>query len=204
MGARKHPRMLLVRHGRTALNAANLLRGRLDPELDDVGLDEVVALAQVLAARHPVRVVCSPLRRAVQTASAIGHRTGIRPEIDIWLTDRDYGQWAGRGTAEIVAEWGSVDAAPGVEPVRHVLNRALIALDRQIAYLDDDRPIVLVSHDAVNRILLAHLDSGLGPEQSIGQHTACWNEIERRDGDWRVLLVNQQAADDRRVSVTDG
>ena len=71
MGARTHPRVILVRHGRTALNAADLLRGRLDPELDDVGLDEVAALAEVLAPREPARIVCSPLHRAVQTASAI-------------------------------------------------------------------------------------------------------------------------------------
>lgn len=195
MSATMHPRVLIVRHGRTALNAANLLRGRLDPELDDVGVAEVSALAVALAERRPVRVICSPLHRAVQTAAAIGHRAGVRPEIDIWLTDRDYGEWAGHTKDEVVAEWGSLDAAPGVESADHLLNRAMIALDRQIAYLDDQRPVVLVSHDAVNRALLAHLDSELGPEQLIGQRTACWNEIERVDGDWRVLLVDQKPAD---------
>ena len=192
MGAQVHPRVLLVRHGRTALNAANLLRGRLDPDLDDVGLEEVAALAEVLAARCPIRVVCSPLHRAVQTASAIGLRAGLRPEIDIWLTDRDYGDWAGHSRESVVDRWGSLDAAPGVESVDHVRYRATIALDEQIAYLDDRRPVVLVSHDAVNRTLLSSLEPELGPEQWIGQRTACWNEIEHVDGRWRVLLVDQQ------------
>lgn len=131
MSATRHPRVLLVRHGRTALNAANLLRGRLDPELDDVGLAEVTALAEALAERRPVRVVCSPLRRAVQTATAIGHRAGVRPEVDSWLTDRDYGDWAGRTKQDVIDQWGSLDAAPGVESVAHVRYRATVGLDEQ-------------------------------------------------------------------------
>lgn len=51
----------------------------------------------------------------------------------------------------------------------------------------------MVAHDAVNRALLTSLDPELGPEQSIGQRTACWNEIERVDGRWRVLLVDRKA-----------
>lgn len=196
MSATRHPRVLLVRHGRTALNAANLLRGRLDPELDDVGLAEVGALADALAVRRPVRVVCSPLRRAVQTATAIAHRTGVRAEIDVWLTDRDYGDWAGRTKGDVIGQWGSLDAAPGVESLDHVRYRAMVALDEQVGYVDDSRPIVLVAHDAVNRALLGSLDSELGAERSIGQRTACWNEIERVDGRWRVLLVNRKASDD--------
>ncbi len=196
MGARTHPRVILVRHGRTALNAADLLRGRLDPELDDVGLDEVAALAEVLAPREPARIVCSPLHRAVQTASAIGHRVGVHPEIDTWLIDRDYGKWAGHTKDEVVRQWGSLDAAPGVEPLDHVRYRATVGLDEQVGYLDDRHPIVLVSHDAVNRVLLSSLDPDLGPEQAIGQRTACWNEIEHVDGRWRVLLVDQKATDE--------
>lgn len=195
MSARIHPRVLLVRHGRTALNAAGLLRGRLDPDLDNVGLAEVEALAEVLATRRPIRVVCSPLHRAVQTASAIAHRAGVRAEVDIWLTDRDYGDWAGHLMQDVVDEWGSLDAAPGVEPVDHVRYRATVALDEQVGYLDDQRPVVMVSHDAVNRILLSSLEPELGPERFIGQRTACWNEIEHVDGRWRVLLVDQKPTD---------
>lgn len=62
--------LILVRHGRTALNAEGRLQGRIDEPLDDVGLAQADAVAaHVGAVDH---VVSSPLRRAVQTAAAFG------------------------------------------------------------------------------------------------------------------------------------
>ncbi|MEP6559605.1 MAG: histidine phosphatase family protein [Nakamurella sp.] len=184
-------RVVLVRHGRTVLNAENRLRGRLDPELDDVGLREVAALAEELAALNPARVVSSPLRRAVQTAHSIARRAGLRVVEEHGLIDRDYGQWAGHTKQELVERWGSVDAAPGVEDVDAVLYRACVALEEQYDFLGPF-PVVLVSHDAVNRALLAHLDPNLGPPSGIDQRTACWNELVHVMGDWRVTLVDQK------------
>ena len=191
MPVTNNARVLLVRHGRTVLNAENRLRGRLDPELDAVGLAEADALAQELAAREPARVVSSPLRRAVQTAEAIARRAGVRVQVDRGLIDRDYGSWAGHTKDELIDRWGSVDAAPGVERPEHVLYRACVVLVQQLDFLGP-HPVVLVSHDAVNRALLAHLDPALGPASRIDQRTACWNELVRVMGDWRVELVDQK------------
>lgn len=191
MPVTNNARVLLVRHGRTVLNAQSRLRGRLDPELDDVGLAEVAALAEELAALKPSRVVSSPLRRAVQTAQAIARRAGLRVVEEHGLIDRDYGQWAGHTQQELVERWGSVDAAPGVENVDAMLYRACVVLDELDDFLGPF-PVVLVSHDAVNRALLAHLDSNLGPPSGIDQRTACWNELVRGMGDWRVTLVDQK------------
>ena len=191
MPVTNNARVLLVRHGRTVLNAENRLRGRLDPELDAVGLAEADALAEALAAREPARVVSSPLRRAVQTAEAIARRAGVRVQVDRGLIDRDYGSWAGHTKDELIDRWGSVDAAPGVERPEHVLYRACVVLVQQLDFLGP-HPVVLVSHDAVNRALLAHLDPALGPASRIDQRTACWNELVRVMGDWRVELVDQK------------
>ncbi|HMU80491.1 MAG TPA: phosphoglycerate mutase family protein, partial [Microthrixaceae bacterium] len=64
--------LVVVRHGRTAANAAGLLLGRLDVDLDALGRRQAVALAAaVTASSGPIRtVVSSPLRRAVETAEA--------------------------------------------------------------------------------------------------------------------------------------
>src|SRR6266511_4128686 len=61
----------LVRHGRTPLNAAGLLRGRLDPPLDDTGAQEAAALGRVFQGVTAASVFSSPLVRARQTAAAI-------------------------------------------------------------------------------------------------------------------------------------
>ena len=191
MPVTNNSRVLIVRHGRTALNAENRLRGHLDPTLDEVGRTEVAALGEALAAQDPVRVVSSPLRRAVQTAESIAGAAGLDVVVAQGLIDRDYGRWAGHTQDELIAAWGSVDAAPGVEPADAVFYRACVVLDQQLRFLGA-RPVVLVAHDVVNRLLLAHLDSSLGPANAIDQRTACWNEIVHVLGDWRVRLVDQK------------
>ncbi len=183
--------VILVRHGETALNADGRLRGRLGPDLNDAGRREVIALAHALSAYDVRTVYTSPLLRARRTAQAIADACGASIEIDERLNDRDYGQWAGQRKEDVLSRWGSIDAAPGVEPASDVVARAMAAFE-ELA----DRPgAVLVAHDAINQPLLQHLDPSLpGPPQ---QHTACWNVLER-DGHqpWRIIALNQ-IADDR-------
>jgi broad specificity phosphatase PhoE len=199
-------RVLLARHGRTALNAHGRLRGHLDPPLDEVGLREAEDLAVALAGMRPARVVSSPLRRAVQTAEAIARRAGVAVTVDERLTDRDYGPWAGEPEADVIAEWGGLDAAPGVERAHWVVARARAALDEAVsaasvsAGIGDGAPpeprgsgsVVLVAHDAVNRLLLASLDPRLGSADQIEQRTACWNVLHRAGADWRVERVDEK------------
>ena len=122
-------RIFLVRHGRTSLNAAGVLRGRLDPALDDIGVVEAKAVADAVGPADLAVLVASPLQRAVDTAAQIGARAGLGVEIDERLIDRDYGSWAGRPKSELIALWGSLDAAPEVEPSADVLARAMDAFN---------------------------------------------------------------------------
>lgn len=83
-------RVFLPRHGRTALNAAGLLRGRLDPGLDAVGVLQALALAGVLGYQDLQLIVSSPLVRAVETAKKVALRAGLEVEVDERLVDRDF------------------------------------------------------------------------------------------------------------------
>lgn len=199
--------VILARHGRTELNAGGLLRGHLDPPLDTVGESEVAALghdlAQLLAQLQVVRIVCSPLGRAVQTASAIAAALPAPPpavQVAQGLMDRDYGRWAGHSREEVESEYGSIDDADGVEAASVVTERARAVLEAQVPLLTSG-PVVLVAHDAVNRLLLASLDPSLGSADNIGQRTACWNLLSYRDGSWRVDRIDQEPLEvtDQRV-----
>lgn len=175
-------RVYLARHGRTALNAEGRLRGLSDPPLDEVGIAEVSRLADELASRRPEAVVCSPLQRAVATAQAIGAAAGAPVTVDVRLNDRDYGPMTGRRRDEVESRYGSVDSAPGVESRIALAERARTAFF-ELAAEYGPGPLVLVSHDAFNTVLLAQLDPAL---DSIGQRTACWNQLSLVDGAWRV------------------
>lgn len=179
-------RVFLARHGRTALNAQNRLRGLSDPPLDDIGRAEVARLAQALAATHPAAVISSPLQRAVATAHAVGAACGAPVSIDERLNDRDYGPMTGRVRADVEREYGTIDDAPGVEPLATLITRACDAFFALVAEYGPG-PLVMVSHDAFNRALLGYLDSEL---VDVEQHTACWNELSRVDGHWHVDAFN--------------
>ncbi len=188
--------VILVRHGQTALNAAGRLRGRLDPPLSATGVQEVRRLAGALTQWRPGRVVTGPLRRTLQTAELIGLATTNEPVVDADLQDRDYGMWAGHLKTEVLALWGGLDDAPGVEPADEVRIRALRALNNQIRFLSA-QPIVLVSHDAIITQLLAELDPTLGSADAINQRTASFSTLAYEgDREWSVQQVNRVASTD--------
>jgi broad specificity phosphatase PhoE len=90
--------LILLRHGRTKANAGGLLQGRIDLELDELGLQQARAAA---AAIGPVdRVIASPLVRAQQTAAAIGQPV----ETDERFIELDYGDWEAKPVKDVPAE----------------------------------------------------------------------------------------------------
>jgi glucosyl-3-phosphoglycerate phosphatase len=182
-------RVFLVRHGRTALNAAGRLRSHLDPPLDEVGQSEAAAVAAGLWEWRIVKILSSPLLRALQTATAIAEAVAVPVTAVDDLIDRDYGPWSGELEAAVVARFGSLDAAPGVESQRAVAERSFALLEAQLQVLEHG-DVVLVSHEAVNRALLTHLDPGL--DSTLRQRTGCWNEIRRNHGRWTVSLADQR------------
>ena len=184
-------RVFLVRHGRTSLNADGRLRGLLDPPLDEVGEREVAELAQELSNHRIVRILASPLTRAMQTAQAIGEATWLPVTALSGLLDRDYGEWAGALESEVIRRFGSVDAAPGVEPIGVVVERAHEVLEHQRPMLAHG-DVVLVSHDAVLTALLRQLDPQLNG--ALRQRTACWNELHPTAEGWQVVAVDQKVS----------
>ncbi len=179
----------LVRHGRTALNAAGQLRGRLDPPLDAVGVEEANALAKALKSRDVSVVLSSPLRRAHETAEPIAAACGLTVLLDDRLIDRDYGRWAGSAPEDLIARFGSVDDAPDVEPPTWVGARAVAAVT-WISKLSAPRAAVVVAHDAVNRAVLSQLVPSLGGQDSIPQRTGSWNKLELAGGKWSAPVVD--------------
>ena len=82
--------LFVVRHGRTAANASGLLLGRLDPDLDELGVRQATAAAAALGSVD--RVVSSPLLRTRHTAEAFGREVEVD---DRWI-EMDYGEFDGQ------------------------------------------------------------------------------------------------------------
>ena len=138
--------LILVRHGRTAFNAAGKLVGRLDPPLDEVGLAQAAAIGDALKGID--RVIASPLLRARQTAEYIGSPV----EVDERWIEVDYGVYDGMelGTPAATELWERwrVDTAfvpPGGESLVQMGERVAGAMEELVAAVAT-MDVAVVSH----------------------------------------------------------
>ena len=75
-------RVFMLRHAESRSNAATGAVSLPEEEgdrLSDRGLAQAEAAAELIAGFGPARIVCSPMRRAQQTAAPIAERTGLEP-----------------------------------------------------------------------------------------------------------------------------
>ncbi len=165
-------RLVMLRHGQTDFNAGNRMQGQLDTELSDLGRDQAVAAAEVLAKRQPLLIVSSDLRRALDTAVVLGERSGMPVEVDTRLRETHLGDWQGMTHLEVDAsapgarlEWrnDATWAPHGGESRVDVAARGiplvaeLVADQTEWGTDDPERPVVLVAHGGLIAGLTAAL-----------------------------------------------
>ncbi|WP_239127329.1 bifunctional RNase H/acid phosphatase [Asanoa siamensis] len=167
-------RLVLVRHGETALTSQGRYSGRGNVPLSTVGEAQATAAGVVVAARAPdvVAVVTSPLARCVSTAEAIATELGggvpVRVEDD--LIECDFGEWEGLTFAEVRSRWAAeLDAwladpsvaPPGGESFTAVATRARRATSMLMATYPSSA-VVVVSHVSPIKLILQDALAG-GP-----------------------------------------
>ncbi|MCJ7858539.1 histidine phosphatase family protein [Corynebacterium kalidii] len=117
IGDRGDPvRILLLRHGQTAMSAAGVFSGRSDPELTDLGHEQARRAAAYLASRQDAgegigRIISSPLTRTRQTAEAAAGSLGLDVDTDENLIETDFGRWEGLTFDEVHRRWPEEHAA---------------------------------------------------------------------------------------------
>ncbi|MBE7217927.1 MAG: 2,3-bisphosphoglycerate-dependent phosphoglycerate mutase [Caulobacteraceae bacterium] len=165
-------RLLLVRHGESEFNSANLFTGWSDPPLTELGVSQATRVGERLAAASvaPHQVFSSGLQRAISSVGQILQALGIDPPVhpDLALNERDYGELTGLNKAEAQARFGGgqvrrwrrgyADAPPGGESLRDVIARALpFYLRRILPPLLRGETILVVSHGNTLRGLVMAL-----------------------------------------------
>jgi probable phosphoglycerate mutase len=160
-------KIILARHGETPWNAEGRYQGQADIALSPVGEAQAAALATRLRDVPITRAIASPLARARRTAEiALGTRASMLGT-DPGLMEIAHGEWEGLLAAEIRERDGERLRAwrdtphdvlmPGGESLQHVLDRAWPAFARACDGLGDDDTLLVVAHDAVNRVLLCRV-----------------------------------------------
>ncbi len=157
--------LILVRHGETEWNVAEIFRGRIDIELNETGMKQAALLAEYLADLKIDAIYSSPLKRALKTAEIIAGYHQLDVEIIPGLIDFNYGKWQGLPHQEVkdkykelYAEWISSPERvkiPAGESLDEVRERARGVVNDVIA--KDKGTIALVSHRVVNKVLICAL-----------------------------------------------
>lgn len=169
--------LYLLRHGATEANLAQppRLQGcRQDWPLARLGLRQAERTRDFLAARTLDACYCSPLLRAMQTASIIAAPHEVSPLVHQGLVEADVGQWEGLDWETIRHQDGeryhkflanpAVHGFPGGETYADVYRRASATLE-ELWQRHHGQAILVVSHHIVNRTYLAGL-LGLPMEQA--------------------------------------
>ncbi|WP_111509448.1 glucosyl-3-phosphoglycerate phosphatase [Mycobacterium kyogaense] len=214
-------KLVMLRHGQTEYNAGSRMQGQLDTDLSDLGREQAVVAAEALAKRQPLLIVSSDLRRALDTAVALGDRSGQQVSVDARLRETHLGDWQGMTHLEVDevapgarlawrddARWAPhggesrVDVADRSLP----LVRELVADQPEWGADGADRPVVLVAHGGLIAALTAALlDLPVDTWPVLGGlGNASWVQLAghtRRDGDpasladirWRLDVWNASA-----------
>ena len=187
--------LILVRHGQTEHNVAGIAQGWGDSALSPSGREQVLRLAERLAAIAPTALYCSPLGRAKATAQAIADQTGL-PVVEMdELREMNYGVWEGRSFLDVRREHEQLyrqwiaDAearCPDGESHGDVRRR----LEQAIGKIRDERA-VLVSHGTAIRIAVtALLDVPVMAARHFAQDNAAINVFDWRTDRWVMKIWN--------------
>ncbi|MDX6501967.1 MAG: ribonuclease / adenosylcobalamin/alpha-ribazole phosphatase [Blastocatellia bacterium] len=202
-GARGTPtRLLLLRHGQTALSVHRRYSGRGNPELTDLGRQQAQAAARYLGERGGIAaVVSSPLQRAYDTAAAAAKALGLDVTVDDDLIETDFGAWEGLTFAEAAerdpalhARWLSDTATepPGGESFDAALERVCRARERIVATYRGATVLVVSHVTPIKMLLRLALDAGPSILYRLHLDLASLSIAEfYSDGASSVRLVNQ-------------
>jgi Fructose-2,6-bisphosphatase len=193
--------LIIVRHGHTPLNNGDRFRGISDTSLSERGFKEAELTGEAVASRWKLTAVyTSSVRRAQQTAKAVGAPFGLEPIDDPGILDMDYGAWTGLSFDEAKSRdpeaykvcfgRSSEFRAPGGQSFEELRERSVAAV-KAIAERHEGEDVAIVTHTVIIRlILLGFLDMSTDFFWRIRQGTCAINLIERDKGQYFLGMIN--------------
>lgn len=199
----------LVRHAEVREDWQGRAYGDLDVPLSLAGEERTRALAPLLAALGPTRVLASPLSRARLLGAAVARCAGLELELDDNLREVHRGRWQGRAVRELQEELPEEVAAfyadpwawrgHGGECDRDVSERAWRAVERGLADGAGAR-LCVATHYNVIRVLAAGA-LGIPAAASFAFRVDPGRAsllVDRADG-WHLLRSNVETPSPPRV-----
>ena len=195
-------RLLIARHGETEYNRKGLLQGRgIDAPLNETGRMQAVKLSGYLEPINASAVICSSMKRAIETAEPISVQKNLSLSSDKRLDEMDFGNLEGSTISDVNEElnrlhdaWKNGDTGlkiPGGESPEEVLKRAQDAI-QPILIQQNGGSIIMILHGRLIRILLSvWLGLGLKNMHKIEHQNAAVNEVVFDGKKFEAVYLNK-------------
>lgn len=174
------PTLVFVRHGETDWNAEGRLQGQRDIPLNDKGRGQARRNGETIARQFPEALgfgfVSSPLSRTRETMEIARAAMGLEPadyELDDRLKEITFGDLEGFTYREVEATqpgWLQMRDANKWEFLPPGGESYAMLSERIVGWLETVRkPLVVVAHGGVGRVLRAHL-LGLDKQATVSEN----------------------------------
>lgn len=205
-------RIVIVRHAETEDNIVGLVTGQSDPGLSQLGHEQATALAIRLRELRKPFLISSDLRRCRETlrpylsSSVETSRVAFVPE----LREKGFGEFEGGSCAayeRAIEESGlpfHIYRPVGGESFDDLDSRLQLFLPRIFEMWESggEETLLVCAHASVNRGLLGYLlELSFDERSTIEQKNCCVNELEKKEGGWTVIALNDVSHLDEKTHI---
>ena len=145
--------LYFVRHGQTDWNASGKIQGRADIELNEIGIKQAEETGKALQNEKIDLVICSPLKRAKQTAEVICKNRNIPIIYDEGIIERDFGEFEAKNkeSLDFTECWNYNENRQfkKMENIREFFDRIYSFLDKVKKQYKDEN-VLIVAHGGVS------------------------------------------------------
>ena len=145
--------LYVTRHGQTDWNLYGKVQGKADIDLNSKGIEQAKETMEKLKEKPIDFIICSPLKRARQTAQIINTAKNIPIIFDERISERDFGEMEGmsKNDFDFQAFWNYEKnmTYQKAENIRVFFNRIFLFLE-EIKKKYKNKNILLVTHGGVS------------------------------------------------------
>ena len=162
-------RILITRHGQTNWNVLKKVMGRCNEPLNEKGLEQAEETRNELLDKNIDLIICSPLKRAKQTAEVINRNRNLPVIYDDRIIERDFGEFEGLETKDFDFHgyWNYYknDKYERAENIQEFFKRVYDFLD-DIIDKYSDKNILIVAHGGISIPVSCYFSKNI-PEGSL-------------------------------------
>lgn len=143
-------KIYVTRHGQTDWNVQGKTQGRTDIELNEVGIKQAKQTKEELKNVDIDLIICSPLKRAKQTAEIINGGRNIPIIFDNQIIERNFGEFEGEKIKfDEFWDYNVTQKYQKAETIQDIISRISNFLDK-IKEEYKDKNVLLVTHGGVS------------------------------------------------------